>query len=137
MLSVSIFNIARYLTDSLRGPVLAHYNKADRPSCELSAFRTEFPTAFRTRVTKNDKIFETCQKKSPIFRDFLSNISQYLWPIFPKISQYFGRYFPIFFDILAVVVLYFERATKLKYGKLNYSFWFTKPSYSLQKVVSN
>ena len=32
MLSVSIFNVARYLTDSLRGPVLAHYSKADRPS---------------------------------------------------------------------------------------------------------
>ena len=32
MLSVSIFNVARYLTDSLRGPVLAHYSEADRPS---------------------------------------------------------------------------------------------------------
>ena len=32
MLSVSIFNVARYLTDSLRGPVLAHYDEADRPS---------------------------------------------------------------------------------------------------------
>ena len=72
------------------------------------------------RDTKNDKIFETCQKKCPIFpifQDFLSNIFQYLWPIFTKISQYFGRYFPIFFDILAVVVLYFGRAAKLKYGK--------------------
>ena len=29
MLSVSIFNVARYLTDSLRGPVLAHYNEAE------------------------------------------------------------------------------------------------------------
>ena len=32
MLSVSIFNVARYLTDSLRGPVLAHYSEADRPT---------------------------------------------------------------------------------------------------------
>ena len=32
MLSVSIFNVARYLTDSLQGPVLAHYSEADRPS---------------------------------------------------------------------------------------------------------
>ena len=32
MLSVSIFNVARYLTDSLRGPVLAPYSEADRPS---------------------------------------------------------------------------------------------------------
>ena len=66
----------------------------------------------------------------PNISGFLSNISQYFWPIFPKISQYFARYFPIFFDILAVVALYYERATKLKYGKLNYSFWLTKPSYS-------
>ena len=34
MLSVSIFNVARYLTDSLRGPVLALYSEADRPSCD-------------------------------------------------------------------------------------------------------
>ena len=32
MLSVSIFNVARYLTDSLQGPVLADYSEADRPS---------------------------------------------------------------------------------------------------------
>ena len=32
MLSVSIFNVARSQTDSLRGPVLAHYSEADRPS---------------------------------------------------------------------------------------------------------
>ena len=32
MLSVSIFHVARYLTDSIRGPVLAHYSEADRPS---------------------------------------------------------------------------------------------------------
>ena len=29
MLSVSIFKVARYLTDSLRGPVLAHYDEAE------------------------------------------------------------------------------------------------------------
>ena len=29
MVSVSIFNVARYLTDSLRGPVLAHYDEAE------------------------------------------------------------------------------------------------------------
>ena len=36
------FFVARYLTVSLRGPVLAHYDEADRPSCDgLTGWRVD------------------------------------------------------------------------------------------------
>ena len=56
-LSVSIFNVARYLTDSLRGPVLAHYDEAEG--------RVERVQRNRERVQRNR---EGVQRKERVQR---------------------------------------------------------------------
>ena len=74
MLSVSIFNVARYLTDSLRGPVLAHYSEADRPSFRMRLFNFLYTLwVYRSCICILIYIVKSCHQHPYGFQNSMSS----------------------------------------------------------------